>query len=467
MSSPPEAIEPLSPPAALETPARTGPGSFLGTLREAVRGAHGHDFTTGSIRHAILLLAIPMVLEMMMESVFAVVDVFFVAHLGAAAVATVGLTESMLTLIYAGAMGLAMGATAIVARRIGEQDPEGAAQAAVQGLAIALGLSIVLGVAGGIAAPHLLGAMGASPSVIASGSTYTRIMLAGEASIIMLFVANAIFRGAGEAAVAMRVLWIANGINIVLGPCLILGVGPFPRLGVTGAAVATTIGRSTGACIALWRLTRPGARLMVERRHLRLRPRVMKQIARIAGNGFFQAFVGMASWIALTRLLSGYGSSVIAGYTIAMRIVMFALLPSWGVSNAAATMVGQALGARNSGRAERAVWMAGFYNMCVLGVVSLVFLIFAPAIVGIFTPDPEVARYAIDCLRVVAAGFVFYAWGMVMTQAFNGAGDTWTPTLLNLFCFWAWEIPLAYVLGIWLGMGPRSRSRGCSRAAST
>ena len=465
MSSPPEALETLA-PASPEPPARPAT-SFWGAVREAVHGAHHHDYTQGSIRRAIFLLAVPMVLEMIMESVFAVVDVFFVGRLGADAVATVGLTESMLALVYALAMGLSMGAGATVARRIGEKDPEGAARAAVQALAIALAFSLVLGVAGAIAAPHLLALMGASPSVVATGSGYTRIMLGGQVVIVMLFVANAVFRGAGDAAIAMRVLWIANAINIVLGPCFIFGLGPFPELGVTGAAVATTIGRGTGAGIALWRMTRPNARVVVTRRHLRLRPELMRQIGRIAGSGAFQAFVGVASWIGLVRILSSFGSEVLAGYTIAMRVVMFALLPSWGVSNAAATMVGQSLGARDPRRAERAVWLAGFYNMWVLGAVGLVFVLFAPAIVGLFTADPDVMRYGADCLRVVAAGFLFYAYGMVLTQAFNGAGDTWTPTLINLGVFWLFEIPLAWTLARTTGLGPHGVFLAITIAFST
>ncbi len=444
-------------------------GSTRGTwrdVRDAMRGT-SHDYTDGPIGRAIFLLAVPMVLEMIMESVFAVVDVFFVGRLGADAVATVGLTESMLALVYALAMGLSMGAGATVARRIGEKDPEGAARAAVQALAIAFVVSVVLGVAGAIAAPHLLALMGASPSLIATGSGYTRIMLGGQVVIVMLFVANAVFRGAGDAAIAMRVLWIANAINIVLGPCFIFGLGPFPELGVTGAAVATTIGRGTGAGIALWSLTRPNARVVVQRRHLRLRPELMKAIGRIAGSGAFQAFVGVASWIGLVRILSGFGSEVLAGYTIAMRVVMFALLPSWGVSNAAATMVGQSLGARDPRRAERAVWLAGFYNMWVLGAVGLAFVLFAPAIVGLFTTDPEVAGYGADCLRVVAAGFLFYAYGMVLTQAFNGAGDTWTPTMINLGVFWLFEIPLAWTLARTTGLGPHGVFLAITIAFST
>jgi putative MATE family efflux protein len=395
-----------------------------------------------------------MVLEMAMESVFAVVDIFFVSRLGADAVATVGLTESLLTMVYALAMGLSIGASALVARRIGERDAEGAARSAVQALLMALAISVVLGALGAYFAPRLLALMGASQSVIDIGVNYARVMLGGEAAIILLFVVNAIFRGAGDAAIAMRVLWMANAINIVLGPCLIFGLGPFPELGVTGAAVATTIGRSSGAAYAIWRLTRPGGRIPVGRRHLRLDPKLMGQIARLSGAASVQAIVGTASWIGLVRIISTFGSSALAGYTIGIRVVIFALLPSFGMSNAAATMVGQALGAGKPDRAEEAVWKAGFYNLCFLGTIGAIFVLFAPALVSLFTSDPAVAVHAVSCLRVVASGFLFYAYGMVLTQSFNGAGDTFTPTIINLVVFWLWEIPLAYVLAVHLGLGP-------------
>jgi putative MATE family efflux protein len=435
-------------------PAEGPPPGFLDAVREALRGSH-RDYTAGPVGRAILVLAIPMVLEMVMESVFAVADVFFVARLGADAVAAVGLTESMLTLVYVVAMGLGIGASAMVARRIGEGDPEGAARSAVQALVVALILSAVLAVAGVALAPRLLALLGASPGVVATGSAYTRVMLGANASVLFLFLANAIFRGAGDAAIAMRSLWLANAINLVLAPCLIFGIGPFPQMGVAGAAVATSIGRGTGALYALSRLVRPGGRVHVRRRHLAPDPAVMGRIVRLSSSGAFQVFIGMASWIGLVRIVSDFGSAALAGYTIGMRIVMFALLPSWGLSNAAATMVGQSLGARKPERAESAVWRAGAYNLAFLGVVGLLFVFFAERVIGIFTSDPEVMRYGVDCLRTVALGFPFYAYGMVLTQSFNGAGDTWTPTVLNLLVFWVWEIPLAYVLAHPLGMGPR------------
>src|SRR3954466_9736293 len=364
-------------------------GGTWESIKEALRGAH-LDYTDGPIGRAIFLLAVPMVLETVLESVFAVVDVFFVSRLGADAVATVGLTESMMVLIYTLAMGLGIGATATVARRIGEKDPEGASHAAAQAILLAAVIAITLGVIGALAAPTLLSAMGASAGVLAN-VTFTRIMLGGNIVVLLLFLVNAVFRGAGDAVIAMRVLWLANSINIFLGPMLIFGVGPFPRLGVVGAAVATTIGRGTGAIYALSRLFRPGARVKVRAQHFRLDPALMWQMIRLSGSGTFQILVGSASWIGLVRVISTFGSTALAGYTIGMRIVMFALLPSWGLSNAAATMVGQALGARKPDRAERAVWIAGKYNLAFLGGVGVIFVALAGPIVSIFTSEPTVA----------------------------------------------------------------------------
>ncbi len=424
------------------------------TVREALRGSH-HDYTAGPIGRAIILLAIPMVMEMVMESVFAVVDVFWVAHLGPNAVATVGLTESMLALVYTAAMGLSIGVMAMVARRIGEKNPAGAAEAATQGIALGVIVAAVFGVLGAIFAPRLLGVMGAPPEVIAIGSGYTRVMLGGNMVIVLLFLINATFRGAGDAAIAMRVLWLANWINIVLGPCLIFGLGPFPELGVKGAAIATTIGRGAGVLYQLYRLMRRDGRIVIHRDQLRLRPAVMRTLLRLSGSGTFQVLVGTASWIGLMRIVSTFGAQAVAGYTIGIRILIFALLPSWGLANAAATMVGQGLGAGKPERAERAVWIAGIYNMVFLGMVGLVFVLLADPIVRLFTTDPGVAPVAAACLRIVSYGYVFYAWGMVLTQSFNGAGDTWTPTWLNLFCFWFWEIPVAYALAVHFGLGPQ------------
>ena len=390
-----------------------------------------------------------------MESVFAIADIFWVSKLGADSVATVGITESMLALIYAVAIGVSIGATATVARRTGEKDPEGAASAAVQAIALGIALALPVGIAGALFAPKLLTYMGGSPALVATGSRYTAIMLGGNVVIMLLFLINAIFRGAGDAAIAMRVLWFANILNIVLGPCFIFGLGPFPKLGVTGAALATTIGRGSGVLFQLWTLGRGRGRVVIRRRHLKLDPAVMLRMLKLSGNAMFQVLIGTASWIGLVRIISGFGSAALAGYTIGIRIIVFALLPSWGMSNAAATMVGQSLGAGKPDRAERSVWIAGFYNMIFLGVVGLGFVVGAPALVRLFTSDPAVVPYGVACLRYVSYGFLFYAYGMVLTQAFNGAGDTWTPTWLNLFVFWLWEIPLAYVLAKVLGWGPR------------
>ncbi len=428
--------------------------SLWAAIRESLRGSH-QDYTEGPIGRSIILLAIPMVLEMCMESIFAVVDIKWVSYLGPDAMATVGLTESLLTLIYAIAIGLSIGATAMVARRIGEHNPDGAARAAIQAIYLGLLVAIVIALIGGPLAPKLLLLMGATPSVIAQGVWFTRIMLAGNATVIMLFMINAIFRGAGDAAIAMRVLWFANALNIVLGPCFIFGLGPFPKLGIAGAAVATNIGRGAGALFAFSRLVRRGGRFEIRREHFRVDLPIMGRLLRLSATGTLQVFIGMASWIGLVRTISTFGTNALAGYIVGIRVILFALLPSWGMSNAAATMVGQALGAGKPERAERAVWLAGLYNMMVLGFVGLVFVVFARQIVWLFTADPAVTPYGVDCLRIVACGFLFYAYGMVLTQSFNGAGDTWTPTIINLFVFWLWELPLAYVLAITLNFGPR------------
>jgi putative MATE family efflux protein len=455
-----------SAPVPAEAPAAAPPGGFLETVREAVRGTHG-DFTEGPIGRAVILLAIPMVLEMALESVFAVVDVFWVSQLGAGAVATVGLTESMLALIYALAIGLAMAATAMVARRIGERDRERAAQTAVQAIALGFVIGVPLGIAGALLAPRLLVLMGAAPDVVASGSRFTAVMLGGNIVIVLLFLINAIFRGAGDAAVAMRVLWLANAINLVLDPCLIFGLGPFPALGVTGAAVATTTGRGIAVCVQLAALARGTGHLVIRRAHLRLDPATMLALLRLSGSAIVQSLIGTASWIGLVRILSGFGSAALAGYTIAIRIVVFALLPSWGMSNAAATLVGQNLGAKKPDRAERSVFLAGLYNMAFLGVVGLGFFLFPGTLVGLFTQDAAVFPVATEGLRIISAGFLFYAWGMVLVQAFNGAGDTWTPTVINFFVFWLWEIPLAYFLAVRLGLGPRGVFLAIAVAFST
>jgi putative MATE family efflux protein len=426
---------------------------MISLFREGLRGSE-RDFTQGAVGPAIVVLAIPMVLEMCMESLFAVVDVFFVSQLGADAVAAVGLTEGMLTIVYSVAMGLVIGATAVVARRIGEKDPDGAAVAAVQVIALGLVLSVAIGITGVIFARPLLALMGASDAVLAEPARYAVVMLGGCGSVVMLFLNNAIFRAAGDATVAMRVLWVANGINIVLDPMLIFGLGPFPELGVMGAAVATTFGRTLGVVLQLTLLVRGTGRIRIQWQHVRLAPVVMWSVCRISGTGLLQILVDTTSWVILVRLIATFGSPAVAGYTIGIRTVLFAILPSWGLSNAAATMVGQSLGAGKPDRAEEAVWTACRYNVIFLGLISMAFVGFAPQIVAIYTSDPVIAADAIACLRIVSLGFVFFAYGMVLTQAFNGAGDAWTPTWINVGCFWLWQMPLAYFLALNVGLGP-------------
>jgi putative MATE family efflux protein len=425
--------------------------NFWSSVREALRGSH-KDFTTGSLNRSILLLAIPMVLEMVLESLFAVVDVFWVGRLGADAVATVGLTEAMLALVFAIGLGLALSTTAMVARRIGEKDPEGGAIAGVQAIVLGLGISLAVGIPAGIFAPQLLHLMGASPEIVSTGSGYARIALGGCGAIVMLFLNNAIFRGAGDAAIAMRLLWVSNIINLLLDPCLIFGLGPFPRMGVTGAALATFTGRSIGVLYQFWRLARGTERLRALAQHLRVNIGVMLRLLRVSLVGILQFAIAHASWILLVRIVSLFGSASVAGYTVAIRIVVFFILPSWGLSNAAATLVGQNLGAKKPERAAKAVWRTGLYNMLFLGTIGIFFIVFATPVVRLFVNDPAVIPIAAVALRTFACGNVGYAYGMVMLQAFNGAGDTLTPTIVNFFGFWVLELPLAWALAYWAGM---------------
>jgi len=427
------------------------PHALWASLLEAVRGSH-QDYTRGSLNRAILLLAVPMVLEMVLESLFGVVDVFWVGRLGANAVATVGLTESMLSLVFSVAMGLSLSTTAMVARRIGEKDPEGAAVAGVQAIALGLFVSLAIGVPCFLFAPDLLRLMGASPEIIATGSGYTRICLGGCFAVLLLFLNNAIFRGAGDAAIAMRLLWVSNIINLVLDPCLIFGWGPFPRLGVTGAALATLTGRSIGVFYQFYRLMRGTERFRILKSQIRLQFGVLGRLIRVSFTGILQFAIAHTSWIGLVRIVSIFGSAALAGYTIAIRVVVFAILPSWGMSNAAATLVGQNLGAGHPERAEKAVWRTGLYNVIFLGSLGVVFIFFAEPIVRLFTHDPAVVPLGAACLRIVSYGNLGYAYFMVMMQAFNGAGDTITPTIVNFFGFWLFEIPLAYGLAIMLHM---------------
>lgn len=423
-------------------------------LREAVVGSQ-RDFTEGPIGPAIFLLAVPMVLEMMMESLFGIINVFWVAHLGAEATATVGITESLLTMVFAVAMGLSMATTATVARRIGEKDPAGASVAAFQSIILGVIVSIPVAIIAIVFAPQMFRLMGASDGVMNAGTGYAKVILGGNVVIMLLFLINAVFRGAGDASIAMRVLWIANAINIVLDPCLIFGLGPFPKLGVTGSGIATTIGRGTAVLVQLWFLFRGRGRVKIDWRQARLNLEVMMRMVRISLGGMFQFLVATASWLGLVRIVAVFGDAALAGYTVALRIIIFAILPSWGMSNAAATLVGQNLGAKKPARAERSVWVTGFANMCFLGLVAITFVTFAERLIGIFTTDPAVVPYGVAALRFISYGYVFYAYGMVVVQSFNGAGDTNTPTLINLACYWLIQIPLAYSLAILLGFGAK------------
>lgn len=425
---------------------------FWAIVRMAVRGER-KDFTSGSLRRALFMLAVPMVLEMVMESLFAVVDVFYVSRVGVNAVATVGLTESVMMLIYAIAIGLSMAATAFVARRTGEKNLRAASECAVQALFLAFFISLPLSILGVAFAPDILRLMGASAAVVEEGANYTRIVLGGNIVIMLLFLNNAVFRGAGDAAIAMRVLWLANALNMILGPLFIFGIGPFPKLGVTGAALATTIGRGIGAAYQLRNLTNGRSMISVGRADLRLRPPIVLEMLKVSLGGMGQFLVHSASWIFMVRILSTFGSAAVAGYTIAIRTIVFTILPSWGLANAAATLVGQNLGARQPDRAEKSVWTAAFYNMLFLGTVSVIFFIFAGSILRIFSVEPEVVRNGVLCLRIICLGYIFYAYGMVIGQSFNGAGDTRTPTFMNLFCFWVVQIPVAYVLAKYMNLG--------------
>jgi putative MATE family efflux protein len=446
-----------SPIAALPTPSpsvqpRVG---ILRLLLDAVRGVET-DLTEAPLRRALLMLAVPMILEMVMESIFAMVDVFWVAHLGAGAVATVGLTESMMMIVYSLAMGVSIGAMALVARRIGEKDADAAARTAVQGIWLGLFMASLIGILGALFAPQLLALMGADADVVRTGSSFTRVMLGGNATVFLLFLINSVFRGAGDAAQAMRVLWLGNALNIVFGPLFIFGIGPFPALGVTGAAVATTLGRGIAVLYQLSILSRGTGKLAVSRAHMRVVPRLMAAVFKLSLAATGQMLISMTSYIGVMRILSGFGSAPLAGYTIGFRIFMFAILPAFGLANAAATLVGQNLGAKRPDRAEESVWRASNISAGFLCSVGIGFLVGAPWLVSLFTSETEVARHAVSYLRIVSLGFPFYAYGMVVSQSFNGAGDTRTPTLINLLVFWALQIPLAWGLARYTSWGAES-----------
>ena len=426
---------------------------YLELVWQAIKGEE-KNFTSGSINRAIFLLAVPMILEMVMEALFAVVDVFFVSRISVNAVATVGLTESVITVVYSIAIGLSMATTAMVARRVGEGKKEKAAEAAMQAIFIAVSFSLVISIAGFFFAADILRLMGGSEKLIEEGVGYTRILFAGNFVIMLLFLLNAVFRGAGDASIAMRSLWIANALNIVLDPCFIFGWGPFPELGITGAAVATNIGRGIGVLFQLYVLFRGKVIIKIARKQFRLVWDIIARLLRVSLGGMGQYIIASSSWIFLMRIMSEFGEQAIAGYTISIRIVIFTILPAWGMANAAATLVGQNLGANQPGRAEKSVWRSAFLTMLFLLSVSVIYFTFAPGIVQFFHPDPQVIQYGVASLRIICLGYIFFAYGMVISQAFNGAGDTRTPTLMNFICFWLFQIPLAYVLGLPLGMGP-------------
>ena len=421
-------------------------------IRLALAGDESH-ILSGNIDRAIFLLAIPMTLEMLMESLFAIVDIFFVSKIGVNAVAAVGLTESMLTITYSLGWGLAMGTTAMVARRVGEQDNDGASVAAVQSIYLALLISIPIMIAGVFYSEGLLRMMGASESLIEEGSGYTKIALSSNLIVILIFLINGIFRGAGDAALAMRALMIANGLNIVLDPLLIFGIGPFPKLGIEGAALATVLGRTIGIVYQLYHLNKGKGIIKIHKNNWQFKPDIVFRLVKLSAGVTAQFIISSASWIFLMRIISTFGSIALAGYTIAIRIVVFTLLPAWGFSNAAATMVGQNLCAKQPERAEKSVWRTGYFNMIFMGIIMILFFAFGNNIASFFSDEKEVVFNAAQCLRIFAMGYLFYAFGMVLVQSFNGAGDTKTPTIMNLFIFWMFQIPLAYTLAIILDVG--------------
>lgn len=427
---------------------------FFSLIVRALKGEQ-QDYTSGSLRKAIVMLAIPMILEMGMESVFAIVDLFFVGKLGKHAISTVGLTESVLTLVYSLAIGMSMAATAIVARRIGEKNPEGAASAAMQSMLVSVAVIVVISIAGMVFAPEILQFMGGENETLKMGVPYTRTMMGSSTVIMLLFLINGIFRGAGDASIAMKSLWLANICNIILCPLLINGLGPLPAFGLTGAALATTIGRSIGVCYQLYHLFNGKSVVQLTKASVKAEWEVIKTVVNIAWPATFQFIIASCSWIFLAQLVAQTGhSAASAGYQTALRIIMFFILPAWGVSNAAATLVGQNLGAKNDVRAEQAVLKTAKYNAVFMAAVSVLFFLLAESIVALFTQQQEVKQIAVTALRIISCGYIFYGIGMVMINAFNGAGDTKTPTVINVFCFWLFQIPLAYLLSKHFAFGP-------------
>ncbi|RDY61766.1 MATE family efflux transporter [Flagellimonas nanhaiensis] len=413
------------------------------------------EFTSGSIRKAIFMLSIPMILEMLMESIFALVDIAYVSQVSVNAVATIGLTESVITLIYALAIGLSMAATAVVARRIGEKNVQAARIAAVQAIGLGIVISIVLGIVGILYAKEILALMGGEPDLIEEGYGYTKFLIGGNITIMLLFLINAIFRGAGDASIAMWTLVLSNGLNIILDPIFIFGLGPIPEYGVMGAGIATNIGRGSAVLFQLGILFFGWGKIKLAVSDLVLNLTVMVNLIKVSLGGIAQFLIGTSSWVFLMRIMSEFGSEVLAGYTIAIRVMMFTLMPSWGMSNAAATLVGQNLGAKKPDRAEVSVWKTGKYNAYFMGLVSVIYLVFAKSIISWFNATPQVVENGALCLQIIALGYVFYAYGMVVTQAFNGAGDTKTPTKINFFSFWLFQLPLAYLAALVFGMGAK------------
>ncbi len=419
---------------------------------DAVMGRQS-EFTSGSIRRAIFMLSIPMILEMMMESIFAIVDIAYVSQVSVNAVATIGLTESVITLVYAIAIGLSMAATAVVARRIGEKDIKGARQTAVQAILLGIVVSVIIGIIGLLYAKEILALMGGEPDLIEEGYGYTQLLIGGNIVIVLLFLINAIFRGAGDASVAMWALVLSNGLNIILDPIFIFGLGPIPEFGVTGAAIATNIGRGTAVIFQLGILFFGWSKIRLQLQDIVLRLKIMFNLIDVSLGGIAQFLIGTSSWVFLMRIMSEFGSEVLAGYTIAIRVMMFTFMPAWGMSNAAATLVGQNLGAKQPERAERSVWITGKYNAFFMLSVSLVYLALAPQIIGLFNSTSSVVENGALCLQVVAAGYLFYAYGMVISQAFNGAGDTRTPTKINFIAFWIFQLPFAYLAAMTFELG--------------
>ncbi len=427
--------------------------SFFILLKEAIAGKE-IDLTQASIKKAIFLLAVPMILEMSMESIFALVDIFYVSQVSTNAVATIGLTESVITLVYALAVGLSMAATAIVARRIGEKDPEGAKRVTVQVIFLGILVSSIVSVIGILFPKEILGLMGGEQSLIDEGYRYTQILIGGNFTIVLLFLINAVYRGAGNASMAMWTLILSNGINIVLDPIFIFGWGPIPEYGVAGAAIATTIGRGTAVLFQLYILFYGSTRIRLALKNFVVNIGVMINLIRVSLGGIGQFIIGTSSWIFLMRIISEFGSEVLAGYTIAIRVIMFTMMPAWGLSNAAATLVGQNLGANQPERAETSVWKTAKYNAFFMVAVSVIYLLFAKTIIGWFSVDPEVLKYGALSLQIVTIAYFLFAYGMTVTMAFNGAGDTKTPTIINFFCFWVFQLPFAYFTSLVLDWGP-------------